>query len=52
MLTYPSTFGFFEEGISKICEQVHSAGGLVYLDGANMNSLVPCGAKPAGPMGC
>ena len=40
MLTYPSTFGFFEEGIPQICEQVHSAGGLVYLDGANMNSLV------------
>ena len=40
MLTYPSTFGCFEEGIPEICEQVHSAGGLVYLDGANMNSLI------------
>ena len=40
MLTYPSTFGFFEEGVPEICHKVHSAGGLVYLDGANMNSLI------------
>ena len=40
MITYPSTHGVFEEGISKICRLVHEAGGLVYLDGANMNALV------------
>ncbi len=40
MLTFPSTFGVFEEQIQKICEDVHSAGGLVYLDGANMNALI------------
>ena len=40
MVTYPSTFGVFEEGIRKICEIVHAGGGQVYLDGANMNALV------------
>ena len=40
MLTFPSTFGVFEKQIPKICEWVHSAGGLVYLDGANMNALI------------
>ena len=40
MLTYPSTFGVFEQEIPEICKWVHSAGGLVYLDGANMNSLI------------
>ena len=40
MLTFPSTFGVFEEDIPKVCEWVHQAGGLVYLDGANMNALV------------
>ncbi len=40
MLTFPSTFGVFEEDIPQICKKVHSAGGLVYLDGANMNSLI------------
>lgn len=46
MITYPSTHGIFEEGISEICDKVHQAGGLVYLDGANMNALLglckPC----------
>ncbi len=40
MVTYPSTHGVFEEGIKEICEVIHSHGGQVYLDGANMNALV------------
>ncbi|MDE0518926.1 MAG: aminomethyl-transferring glycine dehydrogenase, partial [Bdellovibrionales bacterium] len=40
MLTFPSTFGVFEKQIPKICEWIHAAGGLVYLDGANMNALI------------
>ncbi len=40
MITYPSTHGIFEEGITHICEVVHGAGGQVYLDGANMNAMV------------
>ena len=40
MVTYPSTHGVFEEGITQFCDLVHQAGGLVYLDGANLNALV------------
>ncbi len=40
MVTYPSTHGVFEEGITELCEQVHAHGGQVYLDGANLNALV------------
>ena len=40
MVTYPSTFGVFEEKIVEICEMVHKAGGQVYMDGANMNAQV------------
>ncbi|BAY94647.1 MULTISPECIES: aminomethyl-transferring glycine dehydrogenase [unclassified Tolypothrix] len=40
MVTYPSTHGVFEEGIQEICEIVHSHGGQVYMDGANMNAQV------------
>ena len=40
MVTYPSTFGVFEERIVEICESIHSAGGQVYMDGANMNAQV------------
>lgn len=40
MVTYPSTFGVFEEGIVEIIEAVHEAGGQVYMDGANMNAQV------------
>ncbi len=40
MLTYPSTNGVFEETIGQVCEQVHAAGGQVYVDGANLNALV------------
>ena len=40
MVTYPSTHGVFEEGIREICQTVHEHGGLVYMDGANMNAQV------------
>ena len=40
MVTYPSTHGVFEEKISEICELIHSNGGQVYMDGANLNALV------------
>jgi glycine dehydrogenase len=40
MVTYPSTHGVFEEGIKEICGIVHSHGGQVYMDGANMNAQV------------
>uniref|UniRef100_A0A8C4ZWV2 Glycine dehydrogenase (aminomethyl-transferring) n=1 Tax=Gadus morhua TaxID=8049 RepID=A0A8C4ZWV2_GADMO len=38
MITYPSTFGVFEENISDVCDLIHQHGGQVYLDGANMNA--------------
>jgi glycine dehydrogenase len=40
MVTYPSTHGVFEEGIKDICQIIHDQGGLVYMDGANMNAQV------------
>ncbi|HEX8633845.1 MAG TPA: aminomethyl-transferring glycine dehydrogenase subunit GcvPB [Pyrinomonadaceae bacterium] len=40
MLTNPNTVGLFERSIREICRIVHEAGGLVYMDGANMNALV------------
>ncbi len=40
MVTYPSTHGVFEENIKDICAIVHEHGGLVYMDGANMNAQV------------
>ena len=40
MVTYPSTFGVFEESIVEIINMVHEAGGQVYMDGANMNAQV------------
>lgn len=40
MVTYPSTHGVFEEDIKEICEVIHENGGLVYMDGANMNAQV------------
>jgi glycine dehydrogenase len=40
MITYPSTYGVFETGVVEICEVVHKAGGMVYMDGANMNAQV------------
>jgi glycine dehydrogenase subunit 2 len=49
MLTNPNTLGLFEKNIKEICEIVHEAGGLVYMDGANMNALV--GVARPGDMG-
>lgn len=40
MITYPSTYGLFEPGVKRAIEIVHSKGGQVYLDGANMNAQV------------
>lgn len=40
MVTYPSTHGVFESGIREIVDAVHDAGGMVYMDGANMNAQV------------
>jgi glycine dehydrogenase subunit 2 len=49
MLTNPNTVGLFETNIKEICEMIHAAGGLVYMDGANMNALV--GVARPGDMG-
>lgn len=49
MLTNPNTLGLFEKNIQEICDIVHQAGGLVYMDGANMNALV--GVARPGDMG-
>lgn len=49
MLTNPSTVGIFEKNIKEICSLIHEAGGLVYMDGANMNALV--GVARPGDMG-
>ncbi|MEZ5238166.1 MAG: aminomethyl-transferring glycine dehydrogenase [Microthrixaceae bacterium] len=40
MVTYPSTHGVFEEGITELARIVHDHGGQVYVDGANLNALV------------
>ncbi len=40
MITYPSTHGVFETTVTELCALVHSHGGRVYVDGANMNALV------------
>ncbi|MBM3847697.1 MAG: aminomethyl-transferring glycine dehydrogenase, partial [Verrucomicrobia bacterium] len=40
MVTYPSTHGVFEDTIREICRIIHSHGGQVYMDGANMNAQV------------
>ena len=40
MVTYPSTHGVFESRIREIVDAVHDAGGMVYMDGANMNAQV------------
>ena len=49
MVTNPSTLGLFEEHIARITEIVHERGGLVYLDGANLNALL--GVARPGDMG-
>ena len=40
MITYPSTHGVFEDDVIDVCELIHSHGGQVYIDGANMNAMV------------
>lgn len=40
MITYPSTHGVFEEAVTAMSEIIHANGGLVYMDGANMNAQV------------
>ena len=40
MVTYPSTHGVFEHNIDEICNVIHENGGLVYMDGANLNAMV------------
>jgi len=49
MLTNPNTVGIFERNIREVCDVIHAAGGLVYMDGANMNALV--GVARPGDMG-
>jgi len=46
MITYPSTHGVYEEGLTEICNIIHTHGGQVYFDGANLNALVGL-ARPA-----
>jgi len=53
MVTYPSTHGVFEEEIRDICKIVHDGGGLVYMDGANLNAqLGLCKGGEFGPDVC
>lgn len=40
MITYPSTHGIFETNILDLCKRIHDCGGMVYMDGANMNAQV------------
>ena len=40
MITYPSTHGVFEETVTEVCNVIHSNGGKVYIDGANLNAMV------------
>ncbi|MGH3454071.1 MAG: aminomethyl-transferring glycine dehydrogenase [Nocardioidaceae bacterium] len=40
MVTYPSTHGAYEDGITELCEIVYAHGGQVYVDGANLNALL------------
>ncbi len=47
MVTYPSTHGAYEDGITRLCAIVHEHGGQVYVDGANLNALLGYG-RPGG----
>jgi glycine dehydrogenase len=40
MITYPSTYGVYEETVTEITDIIHQHGGQVYMDGANMNAQV------------
>ncbi|KAJ1547610.1 hypothetical protein HK096_002086 [Nowakowskiella sp. JEL0078] len=46
MITYPSTYGVFEDTVKEACEIVHKNGGFVYMDGANLNAQIGL-CKPA-----
>ena len=49
MITYPNTYGVFDENIKEIIDIIHTNGGLVYMDGANMNAQ--CGFTSPGECG-
>src|SRR5690606_35586450 len=49
MITYPSTYGFFDDNIKDIIAVIHQHGGQVYMDGANMNAQ--CGYTSPGHIG-
>jgi glycine dehydrogenase subunit 2 len=49
MLTNPNTLGLFDSNVREICNIVHEKGGLMYLDGANLNAL--CGINRPGEDG-
>ena len=49
MVTYPSTYGVYEDGVAELCQRIHDEGGLVYMDGANMNAQ--CGLTSPGHIG-
>ncbi|MBS0261173.1 MAG: aminomethyl-transferring glycine dehydrogenase subunit GcvPB [Planctomycetes bacterium] len=49
MVTNPNTLGMFEREIPEVARLVHEAGGLVYIDGANMNAI--CGITRPGDFG-
>ncbi len=49
MVTYPSTYGVFEETITDLTRITHECGGQVYMDGANLNAL--CGLTSPGSCG-
>ena len=49
MITNPNTLGLFEKDLVRLCQMVHAVGGLVYLDGANMNAM--CGIAQPGKFG-
>ena len=49
MVTYPNTYGIFDENIKEITSIIHECGGLVYMDGANMNAQ--CGITTPGDCG-
>ena len=40
MITYPSTHGVFEPAVTEVCDIIHTSGGQVYIDGANLNAMV------------
>ncbi len=47
MITNPNTLGMFDRQVAEIARRVHDAGGLIYLDGANMNAILGIRRAPA-----